>query len=241
MSMRPTGGGRVIGANATLKQLIVLAYRIQPFQVLGGPDWTDSLQYDIEAKPDSAVRQSDLPAMLQALLADRFQLVVHRETRQLPIYTLVLARKDGQLGPGITETKEGGCTPADPSKPAPPPEPGKLPNVACGKTMLGLSQLRAVAAPVGDVLPMLSRALGRIVVDNTGLTGKFDIVVDFALDESQIAALLPPGASVPTTPPDSSRPSIFAALQEQLGLKLEAQRGPVEMFVIDHAEKPSAN
>ena len=88
---------------------------------------------------------------------------------------------------------------------------------------------------------MLSRALGRIVVDKTGLTGRFDIKLDFALDESQVAALLPPDAPLPALPSDSSRPSIFTALQEQLGLKLESRRGPVEIFAIDHAEKPPGN
>jgi uncharacterized protein (TIGR03435 family) len=177
--------------------------------------------------------------MLQALLADRFQLTLHRETKELPIYALVMARKDGKLGPRLTESKEGGCTMPDPTKPPPPPEPGKPATLGCGGMMMSPRRLTASSVPLANLAPTLSRMLGRTVVDKTGLAGKFDISLEWTPDETQ-AIQLPPDAPKPL-PSDGSGPSIFTALQEQLGLKLESQKGPVEIFVIERAEKPSEN
>ncbi len=178
--------------------------------------------------------------MLQALLAERFQLVIHRETKELPMFALVLARKDGKLGPKLVP-HEGECTPPDPTKPPPPREPGEPFAMGCGGMGIGLRGLTAVGVPVGNLVPMLSRILGTTVVDKTGLTNKFDISAEWAPDENQAAALLPPGAPPPATASDSAGPSIFTAMQEQLGLKLESQKGPVEILVIDRVEKPSEN
>ncbi len=237
--IRPGPGGGVTITNMTLKELIVLAWRIQPFQISGGPAWLDSVHYDIVAKPEAKPKQSEIPQMLQALLKDRFQLVVRQDTKELPIYALVVARKDGKLGPRLTQSKEGGCTAFDPSKPPAPPEPGKPPTMGCGGMMMGIRQLTAASIPVSNLTPMLSRLLGRTVVDKTGLTGNFDISMEWAPDDAQ-ALQLPPGAP-PVPPSDTSGPSIFTAFQEQLGLKLESQKGPVEMLVIERAEKPSEN
>ena len=239
MFIRTTPGGRVNITNMTLKELMVIAWRIQPFQISGGPAWLDSAHYDITAKPETSPKQGELQMMLQSLLADRFQLTIHRETKELPLYALVVAKKDGKLGPGLTESKEGSCTPPDPSKAPPPPQPGKPPALWCGGMMMNRSRLTAVSVPVANLTPMLSRLLARTVVDKTGLTGKFDVSMEWTPDETQ-AMQLPPGA--PTPPPsDFTGPSIFTALQEQLGLKLESQKGPVEIFVIERAEKPSEN
>jgi uncharacterized protein (TIGR03435 family) len=123
MFIRPLPGGGVSVTNMTLKELIVIAYRIQPFQISGAPGWLDSVHYDIEAKPDAAVKQSEWPSMLRALLADRFRWCSIGRAKSFLIYALVLARKDGKLGPGMTESKEGGCTPYDASHPPPPPNP----------------------------------------------------------------------------------------------------------------------
>jgi bla regulator protein blaR1 len=237
--IRMVPGGRVNITNMPLKELMVLAWRIQPFQISGGPSWIDSARYDISAKPEKSPKPDELQAMLQALLADRFQLKIHRETKELPIYALVVARKDGKLGPQLSESKEGGCTQPDPSKPPPPIEPGKLPQLGCGGMMMSPRQLRAASIPVENMIPMLSRLLGRTVVDKTGLTGKFDISLEWTPDETQ-ALQMPPEAPKPP-PSDAAGPSIFTALQEQLGLKLESQKGPVEVFVIDRAERPSEN
>lgn len=242
MFIRPTAGGRITVTNMNLKLLIQLAYHIQPFQLSGGPSWMESLHYDIEAKPDTPAKQSDVPVMLQGLLADRFQLALHKETKELPIYALVVARKDGKLGPGLTEAKEGACTQFDPSKPPPPPPgPGRGPNLFCGSQFMSPRGLTGVAVPVDNLIPMLSRMLGRTVINKTGLNGKYDIKMEYTPDESQLAMMAPPGAAPPSAPSDSTGPSLFTALHEQLGLKLESQKGPVEIFVIDRAEKPSEN
>ena len=206
----------------------MFAYRILPFQISGGPSWLDSLHYDIVAKPEQRPNRSETQEMLQSLLAERFQLEVHRETKELPIYALVLARKDGKLGPGLTESKD--CPAVDASTPARP----------CGNAAMGPNSFTASASPVGGLVSMLSRMMGRSVVDQTGLTQKFDIKMNFTLDQDQLAMMTPPGFT-PPTPVEPSGPSIFTALREQLGLKLESQKGPVEIFVIDRAEKPSEN
>jgi uncharacterized protein (TIGR03435 family) len=239
MGVRMAPGGRINITNMPLKEMMVIAWRIQPYQISGGPAWFDSARYDISAKPENSPKQGDVPIMLQALLADRFQLKFHRETKEFPIYALVLARKDGKLGPKLTESKEGGCTENDPSKPWTPPEPGKPPTLGCGNMMMGPGRFASVSVPVANIIPMLSRLLGRTVVDNTGLTAKFDINLEWTPDESQTLQV-PPDAPKPP-PSDAAGPTLFTALQEQLGLKLESQKGPVEIFVIDHVEKPSEN
>ena len=237
-SVRPIGNGVSIG-NMTLKEMIVLAYRIQPFQVSGGPAWLDSVHYDITAKSENAPKLDEIPRMIQALLADRFRLALHHESKELPIYAIVLGRKDGKLGPNLVESKEGSCTPVDPTKPPPPPKPGEPPLLGCGGMMTGLDRLRAVGMRIAG-LESLSSLLGRTVVDKTGLAGTYDMNAEWTLDDNQLANVTPPGAPRPT-PPDNAGPSIFTAFQEQLGLKLESQKGPVDILVIDRAEKPSEN
>jgi len=236
--VRPMPGGRISAINVTLKMLIARAYGLQGFQLSGGPGWADTVRYNIEAKPDTPV-ENEWKEMLQTLLVDRFQLAFHRETKELPIYVLVLAKKDGKLGPGMVESKEGGCTERDPSKPVGPPGPGQLPY--CGNVLGGAGQLTGTAANVGDVAVMLSLSVGRKVIDKTGLTGKYDITLKYTPGENQRSMMVPAGAPPPPAPADTSGPSLFTELQEQLGLKLESQKGPVEIFVIDRAEKPSEN
>lgn len=239
MYLRTTPGGTVNITNMSLKEIMVLAWRIQPYQISGGQPWIASARYDVSAKPENKPKEGELQLMLQAMLADRFQLVVHLETKELPVYALVLARKDGKLGPNLTEAKEGVCATPDPTQPPRRPEPGQAPVRYCGQQMMSPRSLTAVAAPLSGIIPMLARMLGRTVIDKTGLTGKYDISVEWAPDESQ-TAMLPPDAPRPA-PSDAAGPSIFTALQEQLGLKLESQKGPVEMLVIDRAEKPTEN
>lgn len=234
MFIRPGPGGGVNITNMTLKEMIVIAWRIQPFQIAGGPEWLDSIHYDIVAKPESRSAQSELSLMLQTLLEDRFQLRLHRETKELPVYALVLARKDRKLGPGLKKSKEGACTPPDPSKPPPLLKSGERPTLGCGGSMMSLFGMTAVSVPISN-LTGLSRILGRTIVDKTDLTGNFDISVEWTPDET-----LPPGLQTPSTS-DKPGTSIFTAFQEQLGLKFESQKGPVELFVVEHAEKPSEN
>lgn len=242
--IRNAPGGRVNINNMPLKEIIVMAWRIQPYQISGAPPWIESTRYDISAKPDHNPKEGELPLMLQALLADRFQLKIHHETKELPIYALVVANKDGKLGPQLTESKEGSCTPFDPTKPPPPPDPSKPPTLGCGGMMMGPDRLTAMGVPISQMAPVLSRMLGRTVVDKTGLTRKFDIKMQWTPDQAQLQLMAPPGGLLPGAPApqfDPNGPSIFTALQEQLGLKLESQKGPVDLLVIDHVERPSEN
>jgi uncharacterized protein (TIGR03435 family) len=176
-----------------------------------------------------------MASMLQALLADRFQLKLHRENIERPMFALVLARKDGKLGPALVEAKEGGCVAFDPSKPPHPPGPGEL--STCGIMRAGPRQFTAVSIPMARLATNLSHLLRRPVIDKTGVTRNYDVTLDFTPDEAQLATLL---LDVQRPPTDGTGPpSIYVALQEQLGLKLESQKEPVEIFVIDHAERPS--
>jgi len=237
--VRSNPGGRFDVNNMTLKELIVFAWRIQPYQVTGGPPWLDSAHFDLSAKGERSFQPGELVVALQSLLADRFQLVIHKETKDLPIYALVVARKDGKLGPELIESKEGTCAPYDPKNPPPPPEPGKPPALRCGGMRMSPREIYGASVPVAQLVPTLARFLGRTVVDKTGLTGKYDITLHWTPDDMQLAQL-PPDAPRPAVS-DANGPSIFTAIQEQLGLKLESQKGPVEMIVIDRAEKPSEN
>jgi uncharacterized protein (TIGR03435 family) len=242
--IRPGANGGLDVTNMPLKEIMVLAWRIQPFQISGGPSWIESERYDIMAKPDHTPKLDERWLMLQSLLADRFQLKIHHETKELPIYALVLANKDGKLGPQLVQSKEGSCTPFDPAKPPPPPDSGKPPVMGCGGMMMGFGNINGTSVGLAMLTPVLARNLGRTVVDKTGLKGEFDIKVQWTPDQTQLQLMGPPGGLPPDMPApqfDPNGPSIFTAFQEQLGLKLESQKGPVDVIVIDHVEKPSDN
>jgi uncharacterized protein (TIGR03435 family) len=233
MCINTTPGGRVHATSMTLKFLVEMVYHVQDFQVSGGPPWFASLRYDIEAKTEAPAKDNEVSAMLQQLLADRFQLVFHRETREFPVYALILARKDGKLGPGMVESKEGSCTPPDPADPS---ESSGKPN--CGQGWGNARMLRSSSVQVDYLATSLSRLLRTKVNDQTGLPGKYDITLDWTPDE-RIAFSLPPKAAKAAA--ESGLPDLFGALQQQLGLKLESHKESVEVLVIDHAEKPSEN
>jgi bla regulator protein blaR1 len=249
MMIRPGPNGGINISNLPLKEMITLAWKIQPFQVSGGPSWIESLHWDITATGNHKFNPDEMPLLVQSLLLDRFQLKIHHETKDLPVYALVLANKDGKLGPQLTESKEASCTPFDPSKPPPPPpppgrDPGKPPAMGCGGMFMGFDRLGAAGITIDRMVPMLSRMLGRTVIDKTGLTGKYDIQMQWTPDQAQLQTMAPPGGIPPNMPQpqiDPNGPTIFTALQEQLGLKLESQKGPVDILVIDSVEKPSEN
>ena len=241
--IRPGANGGVNISNMSVKEVITLAWRIQPFQISGGPSWMESAHYDISAKPDHKPNPNEMARMLQSLLADRFQLKTHHETKELPVYALVLANKDGRLGPQLTKSKEG-CVMYDTSHPPPPREPGKIPALGCGGMFIGITGVQARAIAIDELMPMLARRLGRTIIDKTKLTGKFDIKLELALDQTQSLSLfgIGPPPAVPGPPAsDSNGPSLFTALEEQLGLKIESTKGPVDILVIDSVEKPSEN
>jgi uncharacterized protein (TIGR03435 family) len=236
MMIMPGRGGRFTATNIPLQLLITIAYRIKDFQLSGAPPWLLSERYDVEAKAEGDPGFDATLPMLQTLLEDRFQFKFHRETKELPVYALVVA-KAGKL-----HQAEGECGPR-PDGPPPPPEPGKLPSPPCGGFFMFPGRLSGQKVGITQLIDPLSRFTGRIVVDKTNLTGKYDINLEYTPEQGQFQA--PPGGAPPGMPPlppiDPNGPSLVTALQEQLGLKLESQKGPVEMIVIDHIERPSEN
>jgi len=221
--MRTTAGGRVEMRGFTLKDMIINAWQVRDFQVVGGPNWIDSDRFDLEAKPDRPTRPREMSAMLRALLEDRCKLVVREETKEAPIYELVLARRDGKLGP---EMKETTCQVYDKDHPQPSPTPGQPPR-GCGGMSTRSGQMMVSGMPIVNLGMYLSGMLDREVVDRTGLTGRYDFTLKWTPENRRAD--------------DNAGPSIFTALQEQLGLKLESAKGPVEMLIVEHAEKPSEN
>ena len=208
--------------NHALKTLIAAAYDVSPQAIAGGAAWVESEHYDILAKAPGEVRPNlnEQMAMLRALLADRFQLKFHRETKEMPLYALTVAK-------GGPKFKESTLSPD-----ATPEGPPALAFVVA----LPLLRLPARYASMDEVASVFQRAaLERPVVNQTGLTGRYDFDLVFAVDETMFGGMLGKGSD------DASMPGFFAALQQQLGLKLEAKRGPVSTLVIDHAERASAN
>ncbi len=231
---RPSPGGRFTLTNIPLQFVVTIAYRIKDFQLSGAPPWFTAERYDIEAKAEGNPSLDAMLPMLQALLEDRLQLKFHHETKELPIYTLVVA-KAGKL-----HESQGECGPM-PDRLPPPPEPGKMPSPPCGGMFRTPGHVAGQKVAMAQLTDLLSNMAGRIVLDKTGLTGKYDISLDYTPEQSQLQ--LPPGGApdIPVPRPDPNGPSLFTALQEQLGLKLESQKGPVEIMVIDHVERPSEN
>ena len=237
ISMRMAPGGRFSANNITAKQLIENAYDIQGFQISGGPNWLDSARYDIIAKAEDSPGKegaslsagerelsfSQNRLRLQSLLAARFNLQCHNASKEGSVYALVIAKN----GPKLQAASAGQQH-----------SPNRGMRMRPG-------QLDAQSATISFLAQALSRQLGRTVVDKTGLTGLYNFTLQWTPDQREAQMFKGPGAGPGepgvAPPPDASGPSVFTAIQEQLGLKLESQKGPVEILVIDHVEPPSEN
>jgi len=240
-SIHSQRGGRFDVQNMTVRYIIWNAYKVSDYQISGGPAWINSERYDIFAKSDGDSSPDDLLLMLRTLLEDRFGLKIHRETREGPVYVMTLAKSGLRM-----QHAEGTCVPRDPNNlPAQVPPGEKRPNY-CGNMRRSSHTLNGQGTPVGaiaGVTPLgtlsgqLSSILDRTVIDKTGLTGLFN----FGLEWTPSPVAAPPGGSAESASTDADGPSIFVALQEQLGLRLESAKGPVEMLVIDRVERPSEN
>jgi len=245
-------GGRFMATNVTLRMLIGVAYgapRILPdFQILGGPKWLESERFDIVAKADGDPKPGpngpppEMFLMMRALLAERFQLMVHSETKEMAIYMLVMAKSDGQAGSQLHAASVDcaalmAAARARGGQPPPPPQPGERPQ--CGIRLFP-GNMVAGGMPLAQLANTLSSlpAVNRVVVDKTGLTGNFDWDLKWTPDQMPPAAEALPGAP-PLPAIDPNGPSLFTAVQEQLGLKLESTKGPVDVLVIDRAEHPT--
>ena len=232
-------GGRVDLHNVTVEEIIVNAWHVFPSQILDAPAWIRTAAYDISAKAETAAKPGEVTLMLQALLRNRFGLSMHHEKRNLPIYALVIARKDGTLGPSLVASKEGGCVVRIPGTLPPPPDPAKPATRPCGLLMMRPRKLSGSAVPIVVLAEQFTLRLGRTVMDMTGLKGNYDIDLQWTADEEAIPFL--EGSSDPVPPPDPQGQTILMALKEQLGLKIESRKAPVDVIVIDHVERPSAN
>ena len=240
-SIRRFPGGRLQATNMPLRALITFAYQLQPFQLVEDPGWIRNETFDIVAKmegdpPPVMPGSGPDPHMvaMRTLLAERFKLAVHRETRQMDIYELVLARPDGKLGPALKPTTQDCAAMMAAARGGPPPGPAPGPNspVVCG--MRGLpGRLVAGAMPMAQLASNLSGQVQRIVVDRTGLSGGWDFEITFAPERPLNP---PPGVEFPAADPNA--PSLFTAMQEQLGLKLQSTKGPVEVLVVERVEQP---
>jgi uncharacterized protein (TIGR03435 family) len=226
-------GGRPGGiqvTNNTLRSLIRNIWNLNGLQIVGGPPWMDETRFDILATAQWNPTRDQIVAMAKAMMADRFKLTVHTETRPIPVYALVLARPDGQLGPNLRPSSLTNCDLPTPPAPGTPPRPAppQLDGVdipPCG-TSTNSGILRAGGVRLDSFTRNMANAAGRIIVDKTGLNGPFDMVLRFNPDPNN---------------PASDLPTLFAAVQEQLGLKFDAQTAPTEVLVIDNAEKPTEN
>jgi uncharacterized protein (TIGR03435 family) len=237
--IRRQPGGRLTAVNFPLRAMITFAYQLQGFQLVNAPAWLAEERFDIVAKlpgdpppvPPGSGPDPHMVAM-RTLLADRFGLKVHRETQQLDIYALVKARPDGALGPALKPSSDE-CERVMKAvvNGAPPPTGPGAP--MCGMRQ-NFGRMQMGGFPLSQFANSLSGTVGRYVVDRTGLTGPYDFVLTFAPEPPR--GPLPPGVELP--PVDPNAPSLFTALQEQLGLRLESTRGPVEVLVVDAVDRP---
>jgi len=218
----------------TLQSLVSYSYGMRGFRIIGGPSWMSSSRWEVSAKADRVPTAAEMRGLVRRMLEERFALRTHTETRDMPIYELVLDRQDGRLGPSMTpaafdcEPFLSGLRPARES----PIDP-----------VTGFRRCGTAASPGGGAitvrlngysLPRLATFLEpdveRVVLDKTGVTGVFDMVVTYEDGRNQIPGSQPKEA-----------PALFTALQEQLGMRLRSARGPVEVLVIDRAEQPTSD
>lgn len=205
--------GSFSASNVGLKSVIANAYEVRVFQIQGGPDWLTTERFDIIARGREGTPNQLRPAMLRTLLAERFKLVAHVETREQQVYSLTLSRSDGRLGPQLQPSA---------------PESGAVAGYPMSSVGNGTARINGRRVSMDTLAIMLTGSVfNQRVLNRTGLSGEFDIDLRFTPDSS------------PAVAPEY--PSIFTAVQEQLGLKLEPSRGPVEILVIDSVERPTPN
>ncbi len=216
-----TSRGRFVCENVSVRSLIEQALGVRQFQISGGPNWMGTERFDVNAKTDGTgqIGRDELQPMILSLLEDRFKLKFHRETKEFPIYALVPGKGGSKMKVAETQGQE---TP--------------------GMMSMGRGQMTGKQMDMAMLANNLSNQLGRQVIDKTGLTEQYDFELKWTPDESQAGFGPFGGPPAPPPPPsDTGGPSIFTALQEQLGLKLESQKGPVPMIVVDSVEKPTEN
>ena len=249
--------GRLTGQNVTLRMLVMTAYNKQPFEIVGGTPWWNSNKFDITAKAeDGSAGLDQMRTMLQGLLADRFKLKTHAETREVPIYNLVLSRGDGRFGPKMKASTDScpnfkeqqqkmleaiakGGVSALQSMMAKPGEnrPCSITQIPPSPDNPGLG-FKGTGQSMELLVLLLTQLSGRPVVDKTGLTGAYDFELTISLQTLQ-AIYQDLGVTLPLPPNLPEGPALMTTIQEDLGLKLDSQRGPSEVLVVDSAELPT--
>jgi len=250
LSLRTRPDGGFIATNITLGILLGQSFPQSTQDMVGLPEWAESARFDVSATAPAGFGNATLDqrrAMMQAMLADRFKLAVHYETREVSAYDLVLARSDGKLGPNLTASDIDCAAQAAAQRaaadraraagqppPAPPPPPSRSPTDRPPPCTMRSGTNRFDGHMTMAALAMSLRGMaGRVVVDKTGLAGYYTLL----LESSSIGPGL--GAAAGTTTQTSELPSVFTAVQEQLGLRLVSSRAPVEVLVIDRIERPT--
>lgn len=250
MGIIPQPGGRLTATGVNLRALIRFAYNIDNAEIAGGPPWMDSDQYDIVAKGDGNATTDQVREMLQTLLADRFQLKVHHESKELPVYVLSVTKGEAKLKPSTNDTV------TDPSSPPPgggSPFGGRGEGARTGRGVLmggGSAQINGPMTML-ELSQVLASLAGRKVIDKTGLEGRYDVKLEWTPQPGDMPGMrgitAGPGPESrggdPGNPADPSLNgvSIFTAIREQLGLHLDSGKGPVDIIVIDRAAKPVGN
>ena len=243
--------------NIPLRIIITAAYRLSNFQLVGGPGWLDSERFDIIAKAPAGSTPDQTTLMIRGLLADRFKLKVHSETRETQVYALVLARSDGKLGSKLSKSTDdcekilaerraaAAAARAGGAGPVPFTMPGPNEKPVCTMSMRPLQvtngvpvlSFRAGGQPIQVLVSQVSSMLNKRVIDRTGLTGLYDFEMEFSMRTQMPLTTQGAGGTTPVAPIDDG-PTVFDAVRE-LGLKLESEKGPVEHLVIDSVEKPT--
>ena len=249
LGVMPHPGGRVMSPASTVRQLILTAYGLQDVQLSGGPAWIATERFALEARAPADATRASVRSMVKALLAERFQLTAHFEKRELPAFALVLANRDGKLGPRLQRSGSN-CAPviAPPGVPIPPPPPpgaesGIMPVMpleplgqTCGFVNFpGWMSGRKIT--MGHFVAQLAQLTRRPVMDETGLAGDFDLDVTFMPDQPVRLN----GGAAPPELAQSDRPPLVTAIHDDLGLKLDSRRRDVDVLVIDRVERPSEN
>jgi uncharacterized protein (TIGR03435 family) len=238
-AMGPAPGGRFTATNVPARDLIAYAYGISQdsvsFRIVGGPKWIDEDRFDVNANVAGTWTPSQMREMMRTLMADRFRLAAHAETREMPTYTLaVVPNRPLRLRRSVVD--EAACQTRREAiqrrEPVPPPVPGAPPICGTGRTIPGT--ITAVGGSMTSLTSTLGQFVSRSVVDRTELSGLFDFELKWTPDTPPLVP-----ADAPPLNIDPNGPSIFTALQEQLGLKLESTQGPVDIVVIDRVEHPT--
>jgi uncharacterized protein (TIGR03435 family) len=224
--------------NVPLHLLIQLAYNAKDYQIVLEPAWANSERYDVTAKTENNTSFKQMLPMLRSLLAERFNLALHTVTKELPVFELTAAK-------GGLRIKDASCVNRDPNGPPLPIGSKVCGGVTSRMFPAGRSRLEGFGVPMSKLVEVLADRIGRTVVDKTGFSGTFNFELDFSPDDaasnpkSRTTADADPERPIPGT--NVQAPTIFAALQEQLGLRLQAAKGQVEVLLIDHVQRPTPN